>query len=306
MKRIIKVLFFIHIVFLLFSCGEGVVEVTNKSYEPKIAIEGYLIANQMVDKIRISRNFPINENLNHAILIPNVHQTMVTITDIAEERIYSLRFHDAPDNNFDNYYWQYNSPSLKITPGKSYRIDVTANVDGQQLQARSTTTVPDSGFSIAQINYNQLIFREKDQNSNLKQFEVTINRSPEITFYLASLRAQNPSKNNFIYEHPFFDEEQEDLDIEGYDYEYGWIQDTPSTPGQSTFNLFWFNLWFYDTYEIIVYATDDNYREFIQTYNNVQEEDGNFHEARFNIEGDGIGVFGSMIADTAYIEVLRN
>ena len=55
-----------------------------------------------------------------------------------------------------------------------------------------------------------------------------------------------------------------------------------------------------------MYATDDNYREFVQTYNDVQEDDGNFHEAKFNIDGDGIGVFGSMIADTAYIEVLRN
>jgi len=306
MNKVISCFLLAAITFIMFSCGEGVVEVTNESYEPKIAIEGYLIADQKVDKIRISRNFPVNANLTPTglRLIPN--QTIVTVTDIAQDRTYFLTFHNAPDNNFDNYYWQYNHSSLQIKPGKSYRLDVTANIDGKQLQASSTTTVPDSGFSIAQTNYSQLPFREKDQNGNLKEFEVTINRSAETTFYLATLQPLNASENNFIYDHPFFNEEPEDLEIDDYDYEYGWIQDTPTTPGQSSFTVFWVNLWFYDTYEIVVYATDDNYKEFVQTYNDVQEPDGNFHEAKINIEGDGIGVFGSMIADTAYIEVLRN
>ena len=306
MKKGIIYSLLIAIAFIIVSCGEGVVEVTNESYEPKIAIEGYLIAGQLVDKIRISRNFPINANLTRMSLLPEVNETIVTITDITEDRTYFLTFHVAQDNQLENYYWQYNSQNLTITPGKSYRLDVTANIDGQQLQASSTTTVPDSGFSIAQTNYNQLSFREKDQNDNLKEFEVTINRSAETTFYLATLQALNASTNNFIYDHPFYNEEPEDLDIEDYDYIYGWIQDTPTTPGQSNFTVFWVNIWFYDTYEIVVYATDDNYKEFVQTYNDVQEPDGNFHEAKFNIEGDGIGVFGSMIADTAYIEVLRN
>ena len=38
----------------------------------------------------------------------------------------------------------------------------------------------------------------------------------------------------------------------------------------------------------------------------VQEEDGNFHESVFSIEGDGIGYFGSAIPDTVYVEVLRD
>jgi hypothetical protein len=239
-------------------------------------------------------------------LIPDVSQTDVTITDLATNSIYNLTFHIAQDNLLENYYWQYNGPGLLIRPGKSYRLDVTARIDGQQLHASVTTTVPDSGFSIDQLNYSQLVFREEDQNNSLKHFEVTFNRSPGISFYLASAKALNPSKNNFIYENPFFNEEPEDLDVGDYNYQYGWIQDTPTTFGQTTFTVFWANLWFYDNYEIIMYAADDNYREFVQTYNDVQEPDGNFHEAKFNIEGDGIGVFGSMIADTAYIEVLRN
>ncbi len=306
MKKKIICFLLMALLSIIVSCGEGVVEVTNDSYEPKIAIEGFLIAGQQVDKIRISRNFPIDANLTRTILIPAVNQTVVTITDIAADRTYFLTFHEAPDQNFDDYYWQYNSSNLVIKSGNSYRLNVTANIDGKELQANSTTTVPDSGFGISHLNHNQLIFREHDQNNSLKQFKITFNRSPGISFYLASAKAMNPSTSNFIYENPFLGEEDEDVDIEDYNYQYGWLQDTPITMGQTTFTLFWANLWFYDNYELVMYATDDNYREFVQTYNDVQEDDGNFHEAKFNIEGDGIGVFGSMIADTAYIEVLRN
>ena len=37
----------------------------------------------------------------------------------------------------------------------------------------------------------------------------------------------------------------------------------------------------------------------------VKEIDGNYHEPAFHFEGDGIGVFGSAIADTAYFWILR-
>ena len=306
MKILINHFLTLSLIIFFFSCGEGVVEVTQNSYEPKIAIEGYLIAGQSVDKIRISRNFPLNANLTRMSLLPDVNQTEVTITDLSTNTLCYLTFHVAPDDKLENYYWQYNSQGLVIAPGNSYRLDVSANVDGQQLQATSVTTVPDSGFSIDHLNYNQLGFREEDQRGSLKQLRVTINRSPGIAFYLASVQAQNPSKSNFIFENPFFGDDPDDFDLEGYDYEYGWIQDTPTSFGQTDFTIFWSEIWFYDNYELIVYAADDNYREFVQTYNDVQEPDGNFHEAKFNIEGDGIGVFGSMIADTAYFEVTRN
>jgi hypothetical protein len=89
-------------------------------------------------------------------------------------------------------------------------------------------------------------------------------------------------------------------------YQTRWIQNTPETAGQSTVRALWFDLHFYSTYQVIIYAADKNYREFLQTFSRVQEIDGNFHEAKFNMEGEGIGVFGSVIPDTAYITVLPN
>jgi hypothetical protein len=54
---------------------------------------------------------------------------------------------------------------------------------------------------------------------------------------------------------------------------------------------------------MIVYAADENYRLFSLSYKNVQEFDGNFHEPKVTLQGDGIGVFASMIADTVYFKV---
>jgi len=62
---------------------------------------------------------------------------------------------------------------------------------------------------------------------------------------------------------------------------------------------------FYGEHEIVVYATDRHYQRFLQTFDQVQEEDGNFHEPAFAIEGDGIGVFGSVVMDKIRVEVLR-
>ncbi len=99
----------------------------------------------------------------------------------------------------------------------------------------------------------------------------------------------------------------EDLDenLDEFSFKARWIQNTPEYIGESTIRLLWFDLFFYSEYEVIVYAADDNYREFLQTYNRVQEFDGNFHEPSFNFEGDGIGVFGSVVPDTVYVKVIR-
>lgn len=64
-------------------------------------------------------------------------------------------------------------------------------------------------------------------------------------------------------------------------------------------------LYFYTRYRIIIYAADRNFRDFQATHEVTQGADGNHHEPAFHIDGDGIGVFGSAVVDTAYFEVLR-
>ncbi|MEJ2053140.1 MAG: DUF4249 family protein [Calditrichaceae bacterium] len=290
---------------LVYACGEGTVEVENKSYEPKIVIDGYIMPHQKVEKIKIARNFRIDADLTQTSLIPEVSSTTVTITDLQTNLEYPLTFHTAPDQKFDNYYWEYNGGDLIIEYAHSYRLDVAAVIEGKQLHASAVTTVPQQGFRIEQINHRELKFRQTDNDGEIVEFELTISRSPGTTFYVTTIVAENASIYNFIYDSPYSTADSSDVqdDLIDWSYTYDWTQDTPQTPGQTRIEMFWPYFMFYSDYTITTMACDVNYKEFLQTYNDVQEEDGNFHEAKFNIEGDGIGVFGSVVMDTVTVRV---
>jgi len=304
MKKI-KLLLPLLLMTLLFSCGKGIVEVDNDSFEYKIVVEGFLEPGKKVSKIRINRNFRINENLRNASLIPEVSRTNVTITDLESDNTYDLEFFDAGTNRLEDYYWQYNGDDLDIDYGKSYRLDVSTDIHRKTLTASAVTTVPEKGFDIVGINHESLTYRQKNEDGEIMNFEMTIERSPGVNFYLTTLKALNPQNSEFIFDNPWEEVKFEDADSVDWGYEYDWIQNTPKTAGQQDFEIFWNDIWYYGGYQIIVYAVDENYKEFLQTYNNVQEDDGNFHEPRFSIEGDGIGIFGSVISDSVHINILE-
>jgi len=302
----IKHVCLIFILFLL-SCGEGIVAVKNVSYEPRITVEGLLVPGKKVERIRIFKNFKIDQNVNifNALLDPE--KTFVSITDEQNGNEYNLSLH-KPDSlgDINGYWFEYPDADLHILNGNAYTINVESEYQGQRLWTRSTTTVPQQGFAIKSLNYNTLKFAQKKENGDLDVFEVNIQRSPGVTYYLATIKPLENSYDKLIKEHlvgeldsTFYEDDKIDLS-----FETSWIQNTPQYPGESTLRLFWFDFYFYSEYEVIVYAADKNYREFLQTYNRVQEFDGNFHEAKFNFEGDGIGYFGSVIADTTYLTVI--
>ncbi|MFQ5754141.1 MAG: hypothetical protein ACE5HI_19300, partial [bacterium] len=211
--------------------------------------------------------------------------------------------------NPDNGYYEYMDENLIIEYGESYTLEVTATIEGQELFAKSTTTVPQAGFEIlpAKSVLDSMVYRQRDASGELTYFEIVFTRSPGTDFYARSLTALDADTATFIYENPFGEFDVEDVldDFLDFKRNWGWIQDTPLSPGESSIEIWWWSTWFYGDYQAIVYAGDKNFRDFLMTFNDVQEMDGNFHEPAFHIEGDGIGVFASAIADTVYFKVLR-
>ena len=72
MSSSIKLLFILSVaaaILLFNSCGEGSVEIGRNTYEPKIVIEGYLYPGQKINNIKITRNIPLNTNINPLDLI---------------------------------------------------------------------------------------------------------------------------------------------------------------------------------------------------------------------------------------------
>ncbi len=117
----------------------------------------------------------------------------------------------------------------------------------------------------------------------------------------------SPSKSTFIEGNPY-GIKKDDLDNEILDrlkYEFKWAQAISDSAMIHKMEIPWIDTWFYGRYRAIFYAGDKNFKDYFLTHNRVQDIDGNLYEPKFYFEGDGIGVFGSAIADTVYFEVLK-
>ncbi len=288
-------------VLIIFSCGEGTVEIGQNTYEPKIVIDGYLYPGQKVQKIKIIRNIPLNTKNNPAALL--LPAADVRLIEILSGKEYRLTF------NPQKLFFEYNGNDLIIGFDKSYKLIVSANVDGKFLTASSTTHVPKSGFKIIdELTTSQPIsYRELNSSGEVKNLTVAFAPSSGTNFYLLSMLSLNASDSSFIYNNAYVEVKAADVkkELDRYKYQLRWLQNVNSLGPLIKYNLDWINFWFYGDYRIIVYACDDNFRLYVQTFRNVQEFDGNFHEPRINIQGDGIGIFGSAIADTVYVKVKK-
>ena len=286
---------------LVLGCGKPGVTVSNDSFEPRIVLEGLLMPGHPIRAIRITRNWRLDQDLNDYPL--TLTEATVDLVDEADGSRFPLTYH--PNFHPVNADFQYDGNDLTIEFGGTYTLEVSAELEGQTLFARATTTVPEAGFRILGLSHERLAYRPKGPDGEVVDVKLQIERSPGVPLYLMTVTALDASDMTFVWDNPFVDENPDEFFYPDFDFEWEWLQNPPLTPGISTFDVFWWDLWFYSEYEIVVFAADANYARFIQTFDEVQEEDGNFHAPVFSIEGDGIGYFGSAIPDTVYLEVTR-
>ena len=288
---------------LLIACGKTSVSVDERTYEPKIVINAYIYPNRPVENIRISRNFAIGQEIDKNKIALN--GAAVILEDVLSGENYSLVY-DPEKESFG-----YPGSDLLIRYGDTYRLNITANIDGNPLQATSVTTVPERGLKIDREKsiYGDLFYRQTDESGELISPRVNYMQSANAAFFLLSIAALDASEASFIYENPFGFRIQDALEggakIEDFQYSARWTRPENQVNGDSVIELTWFQFWFYGRYRLILYAGDDNFYHYYNTHGNVQEPDGNLHEPIFNIDGDGIGVFGSAVTDTIFLNILK-
>ncbi len=291
------------IILSLFSCRKTSVSIDKSTYEPKIVIAGLLYPEQPVDNIRISRNFPVGEDVELQRII--LSMALVMITDLYSGKKYYLQY------NITRAVYEYPYDDLKILYGNSYKLEVNAEFDGYQLYASAVTTVPEKGLQILADSsiYGRMYYREKDEKGRLITPTITYNKSRGAAFYLASIIAAYAGVDNFIYENPPGLDIKKALgkgaQMQDFQFTSAWDKRYDNGGKLAKMEIDWFNFWFYSPYRIILYAADKNYYHFFLTHKFVQEIDGNLHEPLFDIEGDGIGYFGSAVTDTIYMEVVK-
>lgn len=283
---------------LVAGCGEGTVDLTGVTYVPKIVVDATLMPGKPVADVWLTRNMPLDASVDPNSVV--LSGAVATITDDSGQ-VFPLVFNPS-SQAFQNL-------GLNIRYGATYRIDVSASIDGNTLTAWATTTVPDSGFTLdlANSQLDTLSYRQRDASDNLMSFNVTFERTPDNQFYALSVTALEADTGTYIVDNAFYDYTMSDVIefFEDLSVGFNWIQDAPPGPGESNMEVFWFHVNFYGRYRGVVYAGDRNFRDFFVTQENVQEIDGNFHEPTMHVEGDGIGVFGSALADTVYFYVRR-
>ncbi len=299
--NIYKKLSTIIIALLFISCGEAVVNVDQKDYEPKIVIDGYIYPHKKIENIRLSRNFPLNTKINISDF--PLSQAEVSLTDLESDKTIELTYNPFKIS------FEYNGSDFNIDYEKSYRLDITAEIEGQTLSASSTTTTPVEGFKInlEGSHLDSMKYRETDTQGNVKTFDIQFLQSESTDFYVLSIIALDAHESTFVEDNPY-GLEKDDLDDELMDllkYESRWVQTSAEGQAAANIEIPWLDTWFYGDYRAILYAGDENFEMYYITHDAVQDIDGNLYEPKFNISGDGIGVFGSAITDTVYFKILK-
>ncbi|MBN1997479.1 DUF4249 family protein [candidate division KSB1 bacterium] len=292
---------FITIVFIFFiACGETIVQVDEQQYAPKIVVDGYLFPGRPVQNIRIMRNYPLNTEIDlNDIFLSNAR---VSCMDVAAGKNYPLVFRASE--------YAYTSADSRpvVEYGKVYRLDVQAEIDGENLSTSCTSQVPQKGFYIdreASI-LGEKIYRQKNKRGEVEKFRLAFKRSPDVDTYICSIIAMNASVFTFIEDNSLglkWQDVQERNILMNLKY-----RSQRMITGQDKLaymDINWMNIWYYGDYRVILYAADENFADFVLSYRNVRDIDGNLWEPKFHFEGDGIGVFGAAIADTVYFRVNR-
>ena len=305
---------FVYLLFIIFTpillfwgCGDVSVNVDDNTYEPKIVVDGYLFPDEVPQNIKLARNYPLNSKIDLTQFY--ITDAEVSITDISKNNSCDLVF-DPP-----TFSYKYPGKDFMVSYGNSYRLTVSAIIDGKKLTTSSITTVPEHGFRISEENsfLGPIHFNEAVKNN--QKINIEFYRSPTTDSYAGSIVALDASLDNFIEGNVFGIEKDVIDDMSNIDEmtlfnnlknQAYWSQ-TKLGEGDdlAQVNIEWFSTWFYGRYRVILYAADRNFTDYFLTHNQIQEIDGNLLEPRFHFEGNGIGVFGSAVRDTVYFEIFR-
>jgi hypothetical protein len=273
---------------IFMECGRSGVNINAAAYEPKIAVDGYLYPGETIKNFLLTRNFALGVpiNANSLYLTPSGNNVTITINGVPL--------------NFDQQTNTYYNSQITVDYNKTYTLEVSASIDGQNLQTSSTTTTPQKGFAILNNNLGQFTYDGAPITVNFKA-------SPGTDFYVFSILPDTANTGNFIYNNILrsgIDSSDVANNFDEYKYRSEYLDNINSNAGiDYSLTLQPQDTWFYSTYTIIAYAGDTNFKDYFLTAPSVEEFDGNFHEPIQIFNGDGIGVFASAIRYTVKFSI---
>ncbi|WP_083750298.1 DUF4249 family protein [Rhodohalobacter halophilus] len=289
--KILSILLLSTIVF--FSCEQY----EQDDYQEYVVVEGYMTAGERLPDIYVSSTLPANSEYsfeNSAISNATVLVSRLDDDGNPEEVFEYAELIDQPGVYFPLV------QSYRVKPLTQYQLDVVFNNRPEEI--RAVTTVPDQVEVINDIPESVVYQSENQLEIVLDRIQQTSDGQNVFVFNSISL---DPAIENLT---PFYlsvVEDDEDIDINEYvRNSSGLINEgnfEPQPDGTVLLRFPWIGVAFYGDNLVVTLSVDKNLADVIRSQE-VQLggstlSPGEIPNLLYNIDG-GIGVFGSMTADT--------
>lgn len=269
-------------------------------YQEYYVVESYLIAQQNLSKIRVSRTLPANQ-------VYSLSDAAVTNASIQIELL-----EGDEESNIEEiipYSWDREGlyrplVSHNVLPSRTYRLRIT--IPGTPQDIIAYTRVPGE-FQILGGIPDSIVYQSSEQ----LQINLTRSEYPgRQTVYIINTLAGEAAFENLTPLYADFYEDEEDLELFA-NISSGLINEgnfTIKDDNTITIQYPWLAAAYFGNNIIVVNAIDDNIYDFVRS-SSVQLggstlSPGEIQNAIYNIEG-AIGVFGSMATDSVRTRFLR-
>lgn len=271
-----------------------------EDYSEYIVLEAYAVANNPLPEIFVTTTSPVDVEYNRESV--RVQNANVRITQL-----------DTEGNDADQFDYFYSSThnsyittsNHKVLPNSTYRLDIDFDDRPEVIQA--FTTIPDE-FRILNNIPEEVIYQSTEQ------IEITVSAPKRTNFqsvFVFSTIADNPTIDNLT---PFYKASFDNDAIELSDVvinSSGLINEGNfeiNSDQTITLRFPWIGVAFYGESKIVIHSVDKNLSDLVRSQQ-VQLggstlSPGEIPNLIYNIEG-GIGVFGSLAADTARTAFIR-
>lgn len=289
---------------LVTGLGTGCDTTGTEPPETQYVVEAYLIANEPLPPIRLTRTAALDQSYSYDSLA--VRDAEVALVQLDADGAPVARYPYRPQRDTAGVYIPFGSD--RVVPLATYRLEATVEATGQRITA--TTTVPDT-FSVVDASARSVVYQSNQQLA----LTLTTSRYPgrDQAFYLFSTEALDAREDNLtpllreVVDNAEGDIEIEDLRItsspvlneESYDR---------NPDGTLTIRLPWLAVAFYGPNRTTANAIDDNLYDFVRTQSAQQGgagfTPGTIPNVIERVDG-GTGVFGSLARQSYEVIIER-
>jgi len=272
-------------------------------YEEFYVVESYLVALDPLPSVFLSTTAPATSEYSFDGFAVNNADVEINLLSGDENSSVEQTFPYQMDSN-----GVYSSiVSHEVLPARTYQLRITDIPNDPEAFITGYTAVPDTFSSKSQVR-DSVIYQSEEQI----QLDITPSVNAERqSYFIFTTIALNPSLENFTPLYADFFNEDEDELSDFTKTSSGIVNEAnfeTQSDGTITLKYPWLAVAFFENNQIVANIIDDNIYDFLRSQS-VQLggstlSPGEIPNAIYQLEG-GIGVFGSLAADTIQTYIKR-